>query len=275
MPTNNVVKVTFKIRNHAAANWVNYHLLLAQGEFGLENNSFLLKVGDGVTRWNNLRYLNKIDPQYLVQNSDGTITFSQNFQNLLNDAITANGGTITGKLEITSTPTGDNDVVNKLYVDEAVANAGHLKREIVYELPLVSEADENTIYMILDSTATGADRYKEYMKIGNAIVQVGDTSIDLKKLVSGTPTPGNLITVDNTGALVDSGIAGTNFSQLEVATSTRLGGVKSSTNDNEIAVNNSGFMTLNRVSTSLLYVPDGDALILDGGASTGGVVSGE
>lgn len=275
MPTNNVVKVTLKIRNDAAANWVNNNPILAQGEFGLENNSFLLKVGDGVTRWNNLRYLNKIDPQYLVQNSDGTITFSQNFQNLLNDAITANGGTITGKLEITSTPTGDNDVVNKLYVDEAVANAGHLKREIVYELPLVSEADENTIYMILDSTATGADRYKEYMKIGNAIVQVGDTSIDLKKLVSGTPTPGNLITVDNTGALVDSGIAGTNFSQLEVATSTRLGGVKSSTNDNEIAVNNSGFMTLNRVSTSLLYVPDGDALILDGGASTGGVVSGE
>ncbi len=274
MPTNNVVKVTLKIRNDAAANWVNNNPILAQGEFGLENNSFLLKVGDGVTRWNDLRYLNKIDPEYLVQNTDGTITFSQKFQDLLSDAITADGGTITGKLEITSTPTGDNDVVNKLYVDEAVANAGHLKREIVYELPLVSEADENTIYMILDSTATGADRYKEYMKIGNAIVQVGDTSIDLKKLVSGTPTPGNLITVDNTGALVDSGIAGTNFSQLEVATSTRLGGVKSSTNDNEIAVNNSGFMTLNRVSTSLLYVPDGDSLILDGGASTGGVVSG-
>lgn len=275
MPTNNVVKVTLKIRNDAAANWVNNNPILAQGEFGLENNSFLLKVGDGVTRWNNLRYLNKIDPQYLVQNSDGTITFSQNFQNLLNDAITANGGTITGKLEITSTPTGDNDVVNKLYVDEAVANAGHLKREIVYELPLVSEADENTIYMILDSTVTGADRYKEYMKIGNAIVQIGDTSVDLKHLVTGTVTPGNLITVDNTGALVDSGITGTNVSQLEVATNTRLGGVKSSTNDNEIAVNNSGFMTLNRVSTSLLYVPDGDSLILDGGASTGGVVSGE
>lgn len=275
MPTNNVVKVTLKIRNDAAANWVNNNPILAQGEFGLENNSFLLKVGDGVTRWNNLRYLNKIDPQYLVQNSDGTITFSQNFQNLLSDAITADGGTITGKLEITSTPTGDNDAVNKLYVDEAIANAGHLKREIVYELPLVSEADENTIYMILDNSIQGSDRYKEYMKIGNAIVQVGDTSIDLKHLVTGTVTPGNLITVDNTGALVDSGITGTNVSQLEVATNLRLGGVKSSTNDNEIAVNNSGFMTLNRVSTSLLYVPDGDALILDGGASTGGVVSGE
>lgn len=275
MPTNNVVKVTLKIRNDAAANWVNNNPILAQGEFGLENNSFLLKVGDGVTRWNNLRYLNKIDPQYLVQNSDGTITFSQNFQNLLSDAITADGGTITGRLEITSTPTGDNDAVNKLYVDEAIANAGHLKREIVYELPLVSEADENTIYMILDNSIQGSDRYKEYMKIGNAIVQVGDTSIDLKHLVTGTVTPGNLITVDNTGALVDSGITGTNVSQLEVATNLRLGGVKSSTNDNEIAVNNSGFMTLNRVSTSLLYVPDGDALILDGGASTGGVVSGE
>ena len=43
---------------------------------------------------------------------------------------------------------------------------------------------------------------------------------------------------------------------------------------NKIVVDNSGFMTLNRVSTTLLYVPDGDTLILEGGNSGGGIVSG-
>ena len=59
MPINNTVRVTLKIRNDLAANWSNNNPILAQGEFGLENNSFLLKVGDGVTAWNSLPYLNK------------------------------------------------------------------------------------------------------------------------------------------------------------------------------------------------------------------------
>jgi len=53
---------------------------------------------------------------------------------------------------------------------------------------------------------------------------------------------------------------------LEVATTSRLGGVKASTAADRINVTQEGFMTLNDVSTSKLYVPDGDVLILYGGA---------
>lgn len=273
MAVNNTIKVTLKIRNDLAANWVNNNPVLAQGEFGLERNSFLLKVGDGVTPWNNLRYLNKLDSQYLAVAANGEISLSESFIQLIENAITEDGGTITGRLQVTTQPTGDNDVVNKKYLDEAIANAGHLKREIVEEIPTAADADDSTIYMIFDSTAAG-DRYKEYMKINNVVVQVGDTSVNLKGLVTGTATPGNILTTDNTGALVDSGYALSDIGVLEVATATKLGGVKSSTNDNYIAVDNSGFMTLNRVSTSLLYVPDGDSLILEGGSSAGVITSG-
>jgi len=56
--------------------------------------------------------------------------------------------------------------------------------------------------------------------------------------------------------------------ELQVATAARLGGVKSSTEPDHIAVNpESGFMTLNQVSTTLLYVPQGDTLVLYGGSA--------
>jgi hypothetical protein len=50
--------------------------------------------------------------------------------------------------------------------------------------------------------------------------------------------------------------------QLEVATAARLGGVKSSSEPDTIAVNSNGIMMLNEVSTSKLYVPQGDILVL-------------
>ena len=64
------------------------------------------------------------------------------------------------------------------YVASQVAAAGHLTKSIVTTLPTVANAKENVIYMIKDSTASG-DVYKEYMKIGSAIEQIGDTSVDL------------------------------------------------------------------------------------------------
>jgi len=55
--------------------------------------------------------------------------------------------------------------------------------------------------------------------------------------------------------------------ELQVATTARLGGVKASTDANRINVTQEGFMTLNQVSTSLLYVPDGDTLVIYGGTA--------
>jgi hypothetical protein len=87
--------------------------------------------------------------------------------------------------------------------------------------------------------ATAGDHYEEYMVINGSWDMVGSTG--------------------------DGGSSGS-FT-LEVATNARLGGVKASSSDNQINVTQEGFMTLNRVSTSLLYVPTGDTLVLYGGTA--------
>jgi hypothetical protein len=80
---------------------------------------------------------------------------------------------------------------------------------------------------------------------------------------------------DMVGTTGDGGSSG-NY-ELLVATAARLGGVKSApldnqghvlTDDDYVSVNSTtGFMTLNQVSTSKLYVPTGDTLVLYGGTA--------
>ena len=87
--------------------------------------------------------------------------------------------------------------------------------------------------------AQSGDHYEEYMYIN-----------------------GNWDMVGTTG---DGGSSGGYI--LPVATAARLGGVKASAGANQINVTEEGIMTLNQVSTSLLYVPVGDTLILYGGTA--------
>lgn len=67
----------------------------------------------------------------------------------------------------------------KTYVGEQISNANHLKREIVTEIPDASTADEHTIYMLKIESATGNDKYREYLLIDGTVQCVGDTSVDL------------------------------------------------------------------------------------------------
>ena len=182
-----------------------------------------------------------------------------------------------GKLDgalitLTRDPLYSNEASTKNYVDtkvaSAIANAPHLQRQVVTELP-VSNFDENTIYMIKDNSATGGDKYKEYIVIDNQLVQIGDTSIDLSDYVQKPVsfTQGNVVTFGQDGALIDSGIAATALNALEIATYYTLGGVKSSTADDYVRVNNLGYMELNRVATDKLYVPNGSEFVLNGGGA--------
>lgn len=225
----NSVLATLVIKNGLAANWTTRNPTLQQGEYGLESDTFLIKVGDGVRDWQHLPYLNKLNSTYFKQMDDGSLTFSDSFAQTINNIIANAGGD--ANLVISDDPTQPTDPVNLRYLEWAIAHAGHLKRSVVLALP-EQDIDENTIYMILNSSQTG---YEEYMYINNTWDKVGDTA-------------------DNSGFV------------LEVATTSRLGGVKASTAADRINVTQEGFMTLNDVSTSKLYVPDGDVLILYGGA---------
>ena len=230
----NTVKVTLQIRHDEAADWTTRNPVLAAGEYGLESDTFLIKVGDGVRDWEHLPYLNKLNASYFKQLTDGTLTFSDDFMNKIHALEAAAGEAIT-QLIVTEPPVNDTDVPNKKYVDDAIAAAGHLHREVVETLPNAAEADPNTLYMML---STDGSHYEEYMVINGTWDMVGST---------GDGTGGAFI--------------------LEVATNARLGGVKASTSDDYINVTQEGFMTLNKVSTSKLYVPTGDTLVIYGGTA--------
>ena len=264
MASQNVLNVTLAIRNDLSTNWSLKNPKLTKGEAGYETDTGLMKIGDGSTYWSNLPYVNKLDDGVFTRANDGTISLTTTIANKINNAITTSGGNITGALTITNSPTNANDVVNKSYVDSAVANAGQLKKEIVNNLPQVANAEANTIYMILDTNVAGADKYREYMLIGGELVQIGDTSIDLTGLITGGGTAGHIVSIGADGSLVDSGYTAAALT-LNPATTTTLGGVLASSADNYINVDNTGLMYLNRVSTTKLYVPQGDELVLNGG----------
>ena len=239
----NTVKVTLQIRHDEAADWTTRNPVLAAGEYGLESDTFLIKVGDGVRDWAHLPYLNKLNASYFKQENDGSLTFSDDFMNKIHALEVAAGEAIT-QLIVTEPPVNDTDVPNKKYVDDAIAAAGHLHRAVVETLPNAADADPNTLYMVL---ASSGDHYEEYMVINGAWDMVGST-----------------------------GDGGSGGFALEVATNARLGGVKSAPLDSEgevmtdkdyIVVDNTGFMTFNQISTSKLYVPTGDVLVIYGGTA--------
>ena len=61
---------------------------------------------------------------------------------------------------------------------EAIDKSAGLHREIVQQLP-TQDIDDNTIYMVLDSSASGSDIYDEWMWIDNAWEHIGSTRVDL------------------------------------------------------------------------------------------------
>lgn len=64
-------------------------------------------------------------------------------------------------------------------ISSAVANADHLKREIVASLPEVGSADEHTIYMVGSGTGSQDSVYEEYMLINGGFEKIGSSEVDL------------------------------------------------------------------------------------------------
>lgn len=69
------------------------------------------------------------------------------------------------------------------YVAQQIANAGHLKRVVVEQLPDVSTAQANTIYMIKKTgggiASWGKNIYEEYMVIEGEWELLGNSQVDL------------------------------------------------------------------------------------------------
>ena len=232
----NSIRVTLQIRHDSATDWAAVNPVLGEGEDGLETDTYLLKIGNGVTDWAHLPYLNKLSDRYFKRMSDGSLTFSDSFAQEINNIIVNSGGA--AQIVINDDPELGTDPVGysflQRYVTEAIQAAGHLTRTVVQSLPL-SDISETTIYMVRNSTDTG---YDEYMYINNNWDIIGTTG-------------------EYSGYV------------LPVASTSQLGGVKavSDPTSDYLNVTQEGFMTLNKVSTSKLYVPTGDTLIIYGGTA--------
>lgn len=110
--------------------------------------------------------------------------------NQVSAAKTALEGEIAKKADKATTLAGYGigDAYTKTQTDSAiataVANAHHLKREIVKALPAVEAANEDTIYMVPDggdATVAGSAKsiYTEYMLINGAFERIGTSDTDL------------------------------------------------------------------------------------------------
>lgn len=62
-----VIKATIQLHRGLAATWAAHNPTLAYGEPGFEKDTYRLKIGDGVTDWNNLAYFNADNIYYDTQ----------------------------------------------------------------------------------------------------------------------------------------------------------------------------------------------------------------
>lgn len=63
----------YQIRRDTAANWTAANPVLLEGEWALETDTDLTKLGDGVTPWNSLKYFMEDVPNIYLQNNQPTM----------------------------------------------------------------------------------------------------------------------------------------------------------------------------------------------------------
>lgn len=125
----------------------------------------------------------------LADNYDPAGTAQSKVDALANGQVATNKSDIatlkSGKADKSTTLSGYGitDAYTKAQTDSAintaVANADHLKREIVASLPEVDEADEHTIYMVGTGTGSEDSVYEEYMIINGGFEKIGSSEVDL------------------------------------------------------------------------------------------------
>jgi len=69
------VAFQYQIRRDTAANFATVNPTLLEGEWALETDTSEVKIGDGVTAWNDLMYLLEGKPNMFVQNNTPAMVF--------------------------------------------------------------------------------------------------------------------------------------------------------------------------------------------------------
>lgn len=118
-----------------------------------------------------------LPPEYEHPTSTGDGTWRKVIVNSLGHTISGENLTTRDGYVMLDVPTTEE---LNLALAEAIADSGHLKREIVEELPPTEEADEFTIYLILKTGPEAADNvYREFLIINGEYDLIGDIALDL------------------------------------------------------------------------------------------------
>lgn len=141
-------------------------------------NTFVAKGSDGA-----VEISNKLTVEHTIIANDGikssgTIDVMDGDYVCIYDTDNRNCATLSSDRDGALLLDGER-VATQTYVNAAVANAGHLKREKVTTLPGVSTASENVIYMVPATDGSGNDVFDEYMKIENKLEKIGSNRVDL------------------------------------------------------------------------------------------------
>ena len=110
--------------------------------------------------------LNRESLQYLAN----CIRLVHSLPDLLNDVLPSQTTAYSSYKVTELLNTLNTDLQN--YVNNALGNLSHLKKEIVSVAPTDSSADEDTIYLVQD--ASGG--YEQYLKINGVVTSLGSTS---------------------------------------------------------------------------------------------------
>lgn len=214
-----IIKTVIQLRRDTTANWdMHKNVVPASGEPCYDIDKHTLRIGDGTTTYENL-------PEIGAGTSAGGDTDLAALWDAIN--VKADKGTTLADYGITDAMTADEVTAAIESAVSAGINPGSF--EFADTIPTADNAQDGVMYLVKND---GAGHYDIYVKIGDEVVKLDDTEMDL-------PT----------------------------ATMSVLGLVKGSESENGVGVNADGTMTVHSLNVNKLVQSEGEDLILDGGAA--------
>jgi hypothetical protein len=68
--------IKFQLRRSTSSNWTSKNPILQAGEPGFEIDTYKLKIGDGITRWNLLPYISGSTSSYIFDGGNSTSVYT-------------------------------------------------------------------------------------------------------------------------------------------------------------------------------------------------------
>ena len=262
--------------------WTSYSVIPLKGEMCLEADTLKCKIGDGVNAYSALSYAT-VTPSDLTE-------LIKAYAPLVSPAFT---GTPTAPTAEAGTDT--TQVATTAFVKTAVANAldgvtaiDYQKYDTFAKLP--TTGSKGVIYLVPDAHSDSNDSYDEYMWFNDAYEKIGNTDVDLSgyqvkitgaatTVLTENLTANRVLISDASGKIGVSEITTAILGYLSNVTSdvqNQLDNKAAKTHTHSISITggataeavnvgtSAAQLNVTSVSTSVLAVPSGDTLVLDG-----------